>query len=160
MKFSPILNNDIFGFFSGGVPEGIGSNVLNDYPQSESISSLVVPKARTYLPSCVCPESDLPLINPARTLPCLAERELVVESLVKLSTTGLQVELIVTTPLELVSVVLLPLRKSKILVPILTLFIFIYLQVSFVIIEVMPSLVEVVAPTIFKVLVPILIPLT
>ena len=51
------------------------------------------------------------------------------ESLVKLSTTGLQVELIVTTPLVLVNVVLLPFRKSKVLEPILTLFIFISLQV-------------------------------
>nr|DAO30066.1 MAG TPA: hypothetical protein [Bacteriophage sp.] len=36
------------------------------------------------------------------------------ELLVKLSTTGLQVELIVTTPLVLVNVVLLPFRKSKV----------------------------------------------
>nr|DAO19097.1 MAG TPA: hypothetical protein [Caudoviricetes sp.] len=51
------------------------------------------------------------------------------ELLVKLSTTGLQVELIVTTPLVLVNVVLLPFRKSSTLEPILTLFIFISLQV-------------------------------
>ena len=150
----------MFGLYSGGVPEGIGSNVLNDCPQSESILSLDVPKALTYLSSWVCPELDFPSIKDFKILPCLAERELVVESLVKLSTTGLQVELIVTTPLVLVNVVLLPFRKSRVLEPVLTLFIFISLQVSFVIIEVMPSLVEVVAPTIFKVLVPILIPLT
>ena len=46
-----IFNIDIFGFYSGGVPEGIGSKVLNDCPQSESILSLEVPKALTYLSS-------------------------------------------------------------------------------------------------------------
>ena len=49
LKSSPIFNIDIFEFYSGGVPKGIESNVLNDYPQSESILSLDVPKALTYL---------------------------------------------------------------------------------------------------------------